>query len=144
MAWRKKIKSNYHFLTLMIPKLTISLYSGVEFLSVCQGKYALGTCEVCGTSRMLRFKCYFLVICNPHTSYVKKESWIWKMYLKIQELQQRIQRVIDKCGPKGNLPSEADYKEEMAKIRKDIVDFHGEMVLLVNYSNVNYTGTKSG
>jgi hypothetical protein len=28
----------------------------------------------------------------------------------------------------------------MAKIRKDIVDFHGEMVLLVNYSNVNYTG----
>jgi len=52
--------------------------------------------------------------------------------------------VIDKWGPKGNHPSEADYKEEMAKIRKDIVDFHGEMVLLVNYSNVNYTGTKSG
>nr|GMD59362.1 SPX domain-containing protein 3 [Ipomoea batatas]GMD71557.1 SPX domain-containing protein 3 [Ipomoea batatas] len=28
----------------------------------------------------------------------------------------------------------------MAKIRKDIVDFHGEMVLLMNYSNINYTG----
>ena len=66
------------------------------------------------------------------------------MYLQIQELQQRIQRVIDKWGPNGNHPSETDYKEEMTKIRKDIVDFHGEMVLLVNYSNVNYTGTKSG
>lgn len=52
----KKIKSNYHFLTLMIPKLTISLYSGVEFLSVCQGKYALATCKVHSTSRMLSFK----------------------------------------------------------------------------------------
>ncbi|KAK6158315.1 hypothetical protein DH2020_005629 [Rehmannia glutinosa] len=28
----------------------------------------------------------------------------------------------------------------MAKIRKEIVNFHGEMVLLMNYSNVNYTG----
>ncbi|KAG8474989.1 hypothetical protein CXB51_031730 [Gossypium anomalum] len=27
----------------------------------------------------------------------------------------------------------------MAKIRKDIVDFHGEMVLLENYSNINFT-----
>ncbi|MBA0834167.1 hypothetical protein Goarm_006543 [Gossypium armourianum] len=29
----------------------------------------------------------------------------------------------------------------MAKIRKDVVDFHGEMVLLENYSNINFTGT---
>uniref|UniRef100_A0A2N9HG16 SPX domain-containing protein n=1 Tax=Fagus sylvatica TaxID=28930 RepID=A0A2N9HG16_FAGSY len=62
------------------------------------------------------------------------------MYLQIQELQQRIQRVINRWGPNGSQPSETNYKDEMAKIRKDIVDFHGEMVLLVNYSNVNYTG----
>lgn len=30
---------------------------------------------------------------------------------------------------------------EMIKIRKEIVDFHGEMVLLENYSALNYTGT---
>ncbi|OMO81119.1 hypothetical protein CCACVL1_12599 [Corchorus capsularis] len=30
--------------------------------------------------------------------------------------------------------------EEMIKIRKEIVDFHGEMVLLENYSALNYTG----
>ena len=40
----------------------------------------------------------------------------------------------------GSEASEIDYKAEMRKIRKDIVDFHGEMVLLINYSNVNYTG----
>lgn len=34
-----------------------------------------------------------------------------------------------------------DRKDEMIKIRKEIVDFHGEMVLLENYSALNYTGT---
>ncbi|WVZ16574.1 hypothetical protein V8G54_009556 [Vigna mungo] len=56
------------------------------------------------------------------------------------EVQQRIKRVVDLWGPNGREPSKADYKEEMGKIRKAIVDFHGEMVLLVNYSNINYTG----
>lgn len=59
----------------------------------------------------------------------------------MQEVQQRIKRVVDLWGPNGSEPSEVDYKEEMEKIRKAIVDFHGEMVLLVNYSNINYTGT---
>ncbi|KAL5078790.1 hypothetical protein RYX36_007211 [Vicia faba] len=30
--------------------------------------------------------------------------------------------------------------EQMIKIHKDIVDFHGEMVLLKNYNALNYTG----
>ncbi|CAN0900229.1 SPX domain-containing protein 2 [Linum grandiflorum] len=33
-----------------------------------------------------------------------------------------------------------DCNEEIVKIRKEIVDFHGEMVLLENYSALNYTG----
>ncbi len=36
-----------------------------------------------------------------------------------------------------------DSNEEMIKIRKEIVDFHGEMVLLENYSALNYTGNFS-
>ncbi|CAA3000019.1 SPX domain-containing 3-like [Olea europaea subsp. europaea] len=60
--------------------------------------------------------------------------------IRNKELQQRIQRVTDTWGPNGTKPSETEYKEEMAKIRKDIVNFHGEMVLLINYSNINYTG----
>ncbi|KAL6883708.1 hypothetical protein ACP4OV_011122 [Aristida adscensionis] len=36
----------------------------------------------------------------------------------------------------------ADGEEaaEMRRVRKDIVDLHGEMVLLLNYSAINYTG----
>lgn len=33
-----------------------------------------------------------------------------------------------------------DFNEELIKIRREIVDFHGEMVLLENYSALNYTG----
>ena len=55
-------------------------------------------------------------------------------------MKQRVQKVIDTWGPNGTQPSEIEYKDEMGRIRKDIVNFHGEMVLLLNYSNVNYTG----
>ncbi|PSS11827.1 SPX domain-containing protein [Actinidia chinensis var. chinensis] len=60
--------------------------------------------------------------------------------IRDKELKQRVQKVIDTWGPNGTQPSEEEYKDEMGRIRKDIVNFHGEMVLLLNYSNVNYTG----
>ncbi|OWM80177.1 SPX domain-containing protein 3 [Punica granatum] len=66
----------------------------------------------------------------------KEEDFI----IKNAELKQRIQRVVGTWGEHGSQPSEKLYEEEMARIRKDIVDFHGEMILLMNYSNVNYTG----
>ncbi|KAA8515909.1 hypothetical protein F0562_019088 [Nyssa sinensis] len=59
--------------------------------------------------------------------------------IRHKELQQRIERVIKELGPEGSQPSETDYEEEMLRIRKDIVNFHGEMVLLMNYSNNTYT-----
>ncbi|KAK4793776.1 hypothetical protein SAY86_024211 [Trapa natans] len=66
----------------------------------------------------------------------KEEDFI----IKHTELKQRIQGVTDGFGQEGSQPSEKLYQEEMALIRRDIVDFHGEMVLLMNYSNINYTG----
>ncbi|XP_042016498.1 SPX domain-containing protein 3-like [Salvia splendens] len=57
--------------------------------------------------------------------------------IRHKELQERISQVIHKWGPQ---PSHMEYKEEMTNIRKQIVNFHGEMVLLINYSNINYTG----
>ncbi|KAL0373343.1 UNVERIFIED_CONTAM: SPX domain-containing protein 3, partial [Sesamum radiatum] len=65
----------------------------------------------------------------------KEEDFI----IRHKELQQKIEEVIDRWGPNGSQPSEMEYKEEMGKIRKAIVNFHGEMVLLMNYSNINYT-----
>lgn len=35
---------------------------------------------------------------------------------------------------------ESEGNEELLKILRDIVTFHGEMVLLENYSSLNYTG----
>ncbi|KAF8113845.1 hypothetical protein N665_0045s0084 [Sinapis alba] len=54
-----------------------------------------------------------------------------------KELQHRIQRLVEKGGDNND---DETFREEIGEIRKDIVNFHGEMVLLVNYSNVNYTG----
>lgn len=33
-----------------------------------------------------------------------------------------------------------DSNEDLMTVGKEIVDFHGEMVLLLNYSALNYTG----
>ncbi|KAJ1687280.1 hypothetical protein LUZ63_018670 [Rhynchospora breviuscula] len=55
--------------------------------------------------------------------------------IRQRELQDRIEKLGERFEP-----SDAEYAAEMAQIRKDIVNFHGEMVLLLNYSSVNYTG----
>ncbi|CAH9110202.1 unnamed protein product [Cuscuta epithymum] len=52
--------------------------------------------------------------------------------IRHRELHHRIQTVVNNKGPY--------HIEEMMNIRKDTIDFHGEMILLINYSNLNYTG----
>ena len=46
----------------------------------------------------------------------------------VQEVRETVKAVA------GEEPS------DMRKVRREIVDLHGEMVLLLNYSAVNYTG----
>lgn len=53
----------------------------------------------------------------------KEEEYI----IKLKELQDR-------------LDNAKESKEELITVQKEIVDFHGEMVLLENYSALNYTG----
>ncbi|XP_039123505.1 SPX domain-containing protein 1-like [Dioscorea cayenensis subsp. rotundata] len=55
----------------------------------------------------------------------KEEEYI----IRQKELQDIVARVAGK-----------ETKEELMKVRKEIVDLHGEMVLLENYSALNYTG----
>nr|XP_043628809.1 SPX domain-containing protein 1-like [Erigeron canadensis] len=59
-----------------------------------------------------------------NTFFVEKEE---EYIIKLKELQDSVAKA-------------KDSSEEMIKIRKDLVDFHGEMVLLENYSALNYTG----
>ncbi|XP_066387800.1 SPX domain-containing protein 5-like [Miscanthus floridulus] len=52
--------------------------------------------------------------------------------IRQRELQERIHR----AAAEGS----ASAPDTMARIQREVVDFHGEMVLLLNYSSVNYTG----
>jgi SPX domain protein involved in polyphosphate accumulation len=55
--------------------------------------------------------------------------------IRHRELQGRIEKLRIKSSTVGDY-----YEEEMVRIRKTIVNFHGEMVLLESYSNINYIG----
>ncbi|KAL3023399.1 hypothetical protein AAZX31_04G065900 [Glycine max] len=60
----------------------------------------------------------------------KEEEYIikWKWFVFVlQELQDRVARAIDSNA-------------ELMSLGREIVDFHGEMVLLENYTALNYTG----
>eukprot|EP01018_Ginkgo_biloba_P008364 Gb_09400 [translate_table: standard] len=66
----------------------------------------------------------------------KEEEYV----IRIQELKERIERVKEQNQKNGAYKSETQFGEEMIKIRKDIVTIHGEMVLLENYSSLNFAG----
>lgn len=69
--------------------------------------------------------------------YVDKEE---EFVIRLQELKERIEQVKEKSINGGVLTSESEFSEEMMEIRKDFVTIHGEMVLLKNYSSLNFAG----
>ncbi|GLT36198.1 hypothetical protein SLA2020_105920 [Shorea laevis] len=69
--------------------------------------------------------------------YVDKEE---EFVIRFQELKERIEQVKETSGTCGVFTSESEFSEEMMDIRKDLVIIHGEMVLLKNYSALNFAG----
>ncbi|KAL2528653.1 SPX domain-containing protein 4 [Forsythia ovata] len=69
--------------------------------------------------------------------YVDKEE---EFIIRFQELKERIERVKEKGNRGGVFRSDTEFSEEMMDIRKDFVDIHGEMILLKNYSSLNFAG----
>lgn len=69
--------------------------------------------------------------------YVDKEE---EFVIRFQELKQRIERVKEKSCKDRLFTSETEFSDEMMEIRKDFVTIHGEMVLLKNYSSLNFAG----
>ncbi|XP_018473485.2 SPX domain-containing protein 1-like, partial [Raphanus sativus] len=55
-------------------------------------------------------------------------------------LRRRKEYIIRLKELRDRIGKSKDSKEKMMSIRKEIVDLHGEMVLLENYSALNYTG----
>ncbi|KAI8541670.1 hypothetical protein RHMOL_Rhmol08G0080200 [Rhododendron molle] len=68
--------------------------------------------------------------------FVDKEE---EFVIRLQELKERIEQVKVK-SKNGVFTSGTEFSEEMMDIRKDFVTIHGEMVLLKNYSSLNFAG----
>ncbi|KAG5535131.1 hypothetical protein RHGRI_023045 [Rhododendron griersonianum] len=68
--------------------------------------------------------------------FVDKEE---EFVIRLQELKERIEQVKVKSKD-GVFTSGTEFSEEMMDIRKDFVTIHGEMVLLKNYSSLNFAG----
>ncbi|KAM7516760.1 hypothetical protein LguiA_006343 [Lonicera macranthoides] len=62
------------------------------------------------------------------------------LYANLEELKERIERVKEKSCKDGLFTSESEFSDEVMDIRKDFVTIHGEMVLLKNYSSLNFAG----
>ncbi|KAL8251238.1 hypothetical protein R6Q59_034931 [Mikania micrantha] len=85
---------------------------------------------------------WFVTILNEELDkfndfYVDKEE---EFVIRFQELKQRIEQVKEKRNKDGVFTSEIEFSDEMMAIRKEFVTIHGEMVLLKNYSSLNFAG----
>ncbi|KAL1558984.1 SPX domain-containing protein 4 [Salvia divinorum] len=69
--------------------------------------------------------------------YVDKEE---DFIIRFQALKERIERLKARGSMDLVFTSETEFSEEMMEIRKDFVSIHGEMVLLKNYSSLNFAG----
>ncbi|KAK7266440.1 hypothetical protein RIF29_19084 [Crotalaria pallida] len=85
---------------------------------------------------------WFLQILNQELEkfndfYVDKEE---DFVIRFQELKDRIEQLKEKSSHGEMCTSDCEFSEEMMDIRKDLVTIHGEMVLLKNYSSLNFAG----
>ncbi|XP_065856475.1 SPX domain-containing protein 4 [Euphorbia lathyris] len=91
---------------------------------------------------LLFFQEWFIRILNEELDkfndfYVDKEE---EFIIRFQELKERIEFLKEQSSKNGVFTSESEFSEEMMDIRKDLVTIHGEMVLLKNYSSLNFAG----
>ncbi|KAL4589770.1 hypothetical protein LXL04_002680 [Taraxacum kok-saghyz] len=92
-------------------------------------RFSCEDCTIAGGEEMSSEEVDFVELLEQEVEkfnsfFVEKEE---EYIIKLKELQDSVMK-------------SKDSNEEMIKIRKEIVDFHGEMVLLENYSALNYTG----
>ncbi|KDP27173.1 hypothetical protein JCGZ_19872 [Jatropha curcas] len=91
---------------------------------------------------LMLFEDWFIRILNEEFDkfndfYVDKEE---EFIIRFQELKERIEHLKEQSSNRGVFTSESEFSEEMMDIRKDLVTIHGQMVLLKNYSSLNFAG----
>ncbi|XP_057769546.1 SPX domain-containing protein 4-like isoform X2 [Salvia miltiorrhiza] len=69
--------------------------------------------------------------------YVGKEE---DLIIRFQALKEAIKRVKSRERYYEMFTSESEFSEYLTRIRKDLVVIHGEMVLLISYSSLNFAG----
>ncbi|AQK59968.1 SPX domain-containing protein 1 [Zea mays] len=79
-----------------------------------------------------KFNAFFLEKEEDYVIRLKNSGLIRVSVVGIERAQELQDRVVS--------AAEVGSAEELLRVRKEIVDFHGEMVLLENYSALNYTG----
>lgn len=62
------------------------------------------------------------------------------IYISGQMLKERIERLTEKSSQNESYTSDSEFSQELMDIRKDLVTIHGQMVLLKNYSSLNFAG----
>uniref|UniRef100_A0A7N0RE50 SPX domain-containing protein n=1 Tax=Kalanchoe fedtschenkoi TaxID=63787 RepID=A0A7N0RE50_KALFE len=95
-----------------------------------------------GGDRLVDLQAWFVRILNEELEkfndfYVDKEE---EFVIRFQELKEHIEKVKEKNMKGDTFTSESEFSEEMMDIRKHFVTIHGEMVLLKNYSSLNFAG----
>uniref|UniRef100_A0A2P2MDD9 SPX domain-containing family protein n=1 Tax=Rhizophora mucronata TaxID=61149 RepID=A0A2P2MDD9_RHIMU len=102
-----------------------------------------GGCGGAETGPLVDLQEWFVGILNEELEkfndfYVDKEE---DFVIRLQELKDRILRLRAESSKDGIFTSDCEFSEEMMDIRKDLVIIHGEMVLLKNYSSLNFAGS---
>ncbi|CAM8924988.1 unnamed protein product [Rhodiola kirilowii] len=100
------------------------------------------TADDANADPLVDLQAWFLRILNEELDkfndfYVDKEE---EFVIRFQELKERIEKVKEKNLKGKVFTSESEFSEEVMDIRKDFVTIHGEMVLLKNYSSLNFAG----
>ncbi|XP_057769545.1 SPX domain-containing protein 4-like isoform X1 [Salvia miltiorrhiza] len=72
--------------------------------------------------------------------YVGKEE---DLIIRFQALKEAIKRVKSRERYYEMFTSESEFSEYLTRIRKDLVVIHGEMVLLISYSSLNFAGNEA-
>jgi hypothetical protein len=125
------------FLTLLNAKVkfnTFFLEQEEEF--VIRQRAGAPACRLRWLINQRLFLCFFVIYLDPacplcpHVMGMADNN-VLILDLLLQELQERIQWAAEAK------PSSAAHAE-IARIQCEVVDFHGQMVLLLNYSSINY------
>ncbi|XP_074286580.1 SPX domain-containing protein 4 [Silene latifolia] len=141
----KKLLKHFHNNTNNIPS-TINIINNNNNINNAENNDGSGPSSSSSNSgrkmTVEEFQVWFVRLLNEELDkfndfYVEKEE---DFVIRFQELKEKIERVRENRERDGVPASESEFSDEMMEIRKEFVTIHGEMVLLKNYSSLNFAG----